>query len=150
MITNLNDSECKNLLENNYIGQLGYIYIDRPFVVPMTYFFEKEDIIIGYSEDGHKTKSMRDNRKVSLLVSEKTDSNVCNSVLVHGFYEELSGSEAKKDLHEFSAGIKELILKKEHKEVNCIGDFSHKKETKNTTIVFRIRIDDLTGKKITY
>lgn len=149
MITNLTDIECKNILANNYICQLGYIYIDRPFIVPMTYFFEKENTIIGYSEDGHKTKSMRDNRKVSLLVSEKDNNNICNSVLAHGVYEELSGSEAKKDLHLFSAGIKELILKKEHKDTYCIGDFSLKRKTKHSPIVFRITIDDITGKKIT-
>ena len=150
MTTNLNDTECRNLLANNYIGQLGYIYIDRPFVVPMTYFFDNENSIIGYSEDGHKTKAMRNYRKISLLISEKENNDICNTVLVHGVYEELSGSEAKKDLHEFSAGIKDLILKKEHREAHCIGDFSHKRKTQNPTIVFRITIDEMTGKKMTY
>ncbi|PQJ68820.1 MULTISPECIES: pyridoxamine 5'-phosphate oxidase family protein [Polaribacter] len=150
MVTNLNDNECVQILSNNYVGQLGYIYIDRPFVVPMTYFFDKENIIIGYSEDGHKTMAMRNYRKVSLQVSEKQSSTVCNSVLVHGFYKELSGSEAKKHLHEFYAGIKELISKKEHRNLHCISDFSHKINKNNTPIVFKITIDEITGKKVTH
>ncbi|WP_158839898.1 pyridoxamine 5'-phosphate oxidase family protein [Polaribacter sp. L3A8] len=150
MVTNLNDNECVQVLSNNYIGQLGYIYIDRPFVIPMTYFFDKENnSIVGYSEDGHKTMAMRNYRKVSLQVSEKKNDHICNSILVHGIYEELSGSGAKKHLHEFSAGIKELISKKEHKNLHCISDFSHKINTKNTPIVFKIIIDEITGKKIT-
>jgi nitroimidazol reductase NimA-like FMN-containing flavoprotein (pyridoxamine 5'-phosphate oxidase superfamily) len=150
MITNLNDNKCVTLLSNNYIGQLGYIYIDRPFIVPMTYYFDKENkIIIGYSEDGHKTMSMRKYRKVALQVSEKEDSNTCNSVLVHGFYEEVSGSEAKKYLHNFTKGIKNLILRKEHEDKHCISDFSHKINTQNIPIIFKITIDEMTGKKIT-
>jgi nitroimidazol reductase NimA-like FMN-containing flavoprotein (pyridoxamine 5'-phosphate oxidase superfamily) len=150
MMTNLNDNECANLLANNYIGQLGYIYIDRPFIVPMTYYFDKENnIIIGYSKDGHKTQAMRNYRKVSLQVSEKEDSENCNSVLAHGIYKEVSGSEAKKYLHDFTEGIKNIILEKEEKNLQCISDFSHKISTKNIPIIFKISVNEITGKKIT-
>jgi len=150
MITNLKENECIHILVNNYIGQLGYIYIDRPFVVPMTYFFDKENIIIiGYSEEGHKIKAMRNNRKISLLVSEKVNSNTYSSVLVHGFFEEIAGSAAKKHLHDFTEGIKSIILKKEHKDAHCIGDFSNKRSIKKIPIVFKISVDEITGKKVT-
>ena len=151
MITNLNDNECANLLANNYVGQLGYIYIDRPFIVPMTYYFDKENhTIIGYSEDGHKTMSMRKYQKVSLQVLDvEENSSNSNSVLVHGHYKEVSGSEAKKYLHEFTKGIKNIILRKEDKNLNCISDFSHKMNTQNIPIVFKIVIHEMSGKKIT-
>ena len=150
MITTLNNNECVNLLSNNYIGQLGYIYIDRPFIVPMTYYFDKENyIIIGYSQDGHKTMSMRKYRKVSLLVLEKENDENCNSVLVHGHYEEVSGSNAKRYLHDFTKGIKNLVLRKEQKNLHCISDFSHKINTQNIPIVIKITIEEMTGKKIT-
>ncbi|WP_166383904.1 MULTISPECIES: pyridoxamine 5'-phosphate oxidase family protein [unclassified Polaribacter] len=149
MTTNLKESECINILENNYIGQLSYIYIERPFIVPMTYFFDKKKSIVGYSEEGHKTKAMRNYRKVSLQVLEKADGNTCNSVLVHGVYEELSGSVAKKYLHDFTEGIKALILKKEHRDLHCISDFSNKSTLKKIPIVFRITVNEMTGKKIT-
>ncbi|MDN3618286.1 pyridoxamine 5'-phosphate oxidase family protein [Polaribacter undariae] len=149
MITNLKESECINILENNYVGQLSYIYIERPFIVPMTYFFDKKNSIVGYSEEGHKTKAMRNYRKVSLQVSEKADNNTCNSVLVHGIYEELSGSVAKKYLHDFTEGIKAIILKNEHRNLHCISDFSNKRTQKKIPIVFRITVDEMTGKKIT-
>ena len=49
MITSLNEKECMNILAENYIGQLAYIYKDRPFIVPITYYFDKKNIIVGYS-----------------------------------------------------------------------------------------------------
>lgn len=149
MITKLKETECVNILANNYICKLGYVYIDTPFIVPMTYFFDKKNSIICYSHEGHKTKAMRNHRKVSLLVSEKENKNICNSVLVHGIYEEFSGSEAKKYLHDFSEGVKELISKKEKTDLNCISDFSHKVNINNTPIVFKITINEITGKNIT-
>jgi nitroimidazol reductase NimA-like FMN-containing flavoprotein (pyridoxamine 5'-phosphate oxidase superfamily) len=149
MITNLKESECEILLANNYICQLCYIYNDRPYIVPMTYYFDKKNsLVICYSENGHKTKAMRKSNKVSIQVSEKDNNEDCNFVLAHGLYEEFYGSEAKKYLHEFYAGVKLLILNKEEKDSYCINDFSHKSNTQNTPIVFKITIDEITGKKI--
>ena len=150
MITNLKESECAILLANNYICRLSYIYHDRPFIVPMTYYFDKEKkIFIGYSADGHKTKAMRKNNKVSLQISEKNNDDNCVSVLAHGLYKECSGSEEKKYLHEFTTGVKQLILKKEDKNYYCISDFSNKVDNKNKSIVFTISIDEITGKTVT-
>ncbi|WP_246296657.1 pyridoxamine 5'-phosphate oxidase family protein [Winogradskyella vidalii] len=55
----------------NYIGNLSYIYRDRPFIAPITYFFDIEKkIIIGYSAEGHKINAMRRNSNVSLCVTD--------------------------------------------------------------------------------
>jgi nitroimidazol reductase NimA-like FMN-containing flavoprotein (pyridoxamine 5'-phosphate oxidase superfamily) len=149
MITNLKDTECVNLLADNYIGQLGYVYKERPFIVPMTYYFDNKRSIIGYSEDGHKTMAMRKNRNVSLHVSVKENKDLYNTILAHGTYKEISGSESKKYLHEFSAGIIALILRKEERNLHCIGEFSHKINTQNIPIIFKITVDEITGKRIT-
>ena len=50
---------------------------------------------------------------------------------------------------EFAAGIKDLILRKEERNTHCIGEFSYKINTQNTPIIFKITIDEITGKKIT-
>ena len=148
MRTDLNNSECINLLANNYIGQLGYIYNNKPFIVPITYYFDKKNTIIGYTDDGHKTKAMRKNINVSLQVSKIQHIHNWSSVLAHGVYEELSGSEAKKQLHKFATGIKDLILRKEEINLNSIGDYSSKIYTKHPPIIFRIKVSDITGKTI--
>ena len=102
MIRNLNHDESRKILASNYIGNLSYIYRARPYVVPITYFFDADhNVIIGYSAEGHKVRAMRKNGSVSLGVSEVDSVNSWNSVLAQGTFIELSGSDAKAQLHIF-------------------------------------------------
>jgi len=144
----LNEKECINLLLDNYIGQLAYIYKDRPFIVPITYYFDGENIfIIGYSTEGHKTMAMRKNNNVSLQVSEIANIDNWSSVLAHGFFNELSGSDAKRYLNKFTIGVKDIILRKEEKNLHFISEFSSRAHTDKLPVVFKITVDGFTGKK---
>ncbi|EMQ96330.1 MAG: flavin mononucleotide-binding protein [Xanthomarina sp.] len=148
MITTLETKECHFILENNYIGHLGYIFQNKPFVVPITYYFDaKENQIICYSGEGHKIQSMRKNNQVSLQVAEIASVNNWKSVLAHGTFQLFFGNEAKAYLHEFSLGVKHVITEKEHQTVNFISDFSSKIYKDETPFVFIIKIEDITGKK---
>ena len=148
MFKNLEDKEITFILENNYIGHLGYIYKGKPFVVPITYFFDKEsNAIICYSGDGHKMIAMRKNNTVSLQINDIDAVTKWKSVLVHGVFEQHFGSDAKAYLHKFSLGVKEIIIKKEHKKVNFISEFSSKIYKDDIPAVFLIKIEEMTGKK---
>lgn len=148
MFINLEDKEIKFILENNYIGHLGYIFQDRPYVVPITYFFNKENnSIICYSGDGHKMNAMRKNNAVALQISEINSVSDWKSVLIHGSFEPHFGSDAKASLHRFSLGIKDVILEQEHKKANFISEFSSKIHNEDTPSVFIIKIQEITGKK---
>ncbi|HEY5687651.1 MAG TPA: pyridoxamine 5'-phosphate oxidase family protein [Yeosuana sp.] len=148
MIKNLEPSECIKILKQNYIGHLAYIFQNRPFVIPITYFYEqKSHTIIGYSSEGHKTKALRILSNASIEVSEIESVNNWQSVLAHGKYEELNGSQAKSYLHIFSDGIKDIIKQKEEKNPQCISDFSSKIYDEEVPIVFRINLDEITGKQ---
>ncbi|WAC02775.1 pyridoxamine 5'-phosphate oxidase family protein [Lacinutrix neustonica] len=148
MIKNLVNKESLFILNHNYIGHLGYIYHDRPYVVPITYYFdEKEGVIVGYSGEGHKINAMRKHNFVSLEVAEIKSVNHWQSVLVEGAYEELEGSFAKAKLHEFSLGVKDVILNTEQRDVDYINEFSAKIYKDDVPIVFIIRIAEITGKK---
>lgn len=148
MIKKLDKKESIHILKDNYIGYLGYVYLNRPFVVPITYYYdETQNTIICYSGEGHKIMAMRKNNAVSLNVSDVYSVNSWKSVLVHGTYEELIGSDGKAQLHAFSLGIKELIRNKLEGDPNYISDFSSKIYKGEIPIVFRIQIDDITGKK---
>ncbi|ARV07101.1 flavin mononucleotide-binding protein [Polaribacter sp. SA4-10] len=148
MLTSLNEKECISLLSDNYIGQLAYIYKGRPFIVPITYYFDGKNIyIIGYSTEGHKTMAMRKNNNVSIQISEIKKNENWTSVMAHGFFKELTGSDAKRYLHEFTNGIKDLILRKEEKNLHFISEFSSKTYTDKLPVVFKITIDEVTGKR---
>lgn len=146
MMTNLSDKESKEVLGRNYLGNIAYIHGDSPYIVPMTYFFDGKETIIGYSSEGHKTNAMRKNPNVSLHILEMRDINNWTSVLAHGKYEELDAGNAKGYLREFAGGIKDLILRKEEKNLQFISDFSSKSYKGDIPIVFKIILDDISGK----
>ncbi|WP_291871009.1 pyridoxamine 5'-phosphate oxidase family protein [Maribacter sp.] len=148
MRRNLNQKEGVELLTNNYIGHLGYLSGSFPHVVPITYYYdEATHTITSYSSEGHKIDAMRKNPLVSLCVDEINSVANWQSVLVHGTFEELSGINAKHMLRLFSDGIKTIINKTPKKNTQFISEFSAKIEKGKTPLVFRIKIDDITGKK---
>ncbi len=148
MIKNLEKDEQDFILQNNYIGHLGYIYQDKPFVVPITYFYDEEkQHIICYSGEGHKIAAMRKHNKVSLQVADVMSINHWKSVLVQGEFELHYGSDAKAYLHQFSLGVKDIITQKEHHRPDFISEFSSKIYKEEIPIVFVIKIEEVIGKK---
>tara|TARA_R110002126_G_scaffold277560_1_gene423491 strand:- start:56637 stop:57089 length:453 start_codon:yes stop_codon:yes gene_type:complete len=146
MIRTINRKKASDILANNYIGNLGYIYKNSPYIVPMTYFFDGKKTIIIYSSEGQKTFAMRKNSRVSLQVSEIKDIDNWESVLAHGIFEELTGIDAKSHLQEFAIGIKDIILKREEKNLHFIGEFSSKVYVNEIPIIFKITLDEITGR----
>ena len=148
MFVNLENKEIQYILEHNYLGHLGYIYLNRPYVVPITYYFDKEQkSIICYSGQGHKIVAMLINTAVSLQVEEVDSVTNWKSVLIHGTFEPLKGVSAKVNLYKFTAGLRNIVLKKEHKKANFISELSSKIYNNENLVVFIIRIKQLIGKK---
>jgi nitroimidazol reductase NimA-like FMN-containing flavoprotein (pyridoxamine 5'-phosphate oxidase superfamily) len=143
----LNQEENTKILGTNYIGNLSYIYRERPYTIPITYYFHEEsNLIIGYSAEGHKINAMRKNSNVSLGVTDIDSVNSWESVLAQGKFIELSGSEAKAKLHVFSLGVKDLIIRKEHRKLDFISEFSSKIYKDDLPIVFQIKIEEVSGR----
>lgn len=145
MIRTFTTADCKHLLSRNYIGQLAYIYLDKPFSIPITYYFT-EGKVICYSGDGHKVKAMRLRSDVSLQVSEVEEINRWKSVIAHGKFRELIGSEAKAYLHAFSLGIKNVINIIELRDLDYISQFSARIAKNDTPIIFIIEINEYSGR----
>lgn len=147
-MTDLTVSESTTIIKNNYTGHLGYVSHGEPYVIPITYFYSPSDhSLISYSMEGHKIDAMRKNKLVVVQVEKITSINQWESAMVHGTFEELQGSGAKKKLHEFTEGIKSIIHNKEQREVEFISEFSSKSHAKEIPIVFRINITGITGKQ---
>lgn len=148
MIKNLKVKESIRLLSDNYIGRLAFISQGNPYVVPITYYYdETSNSILGYSSEGHKINAIRKNPSVSLEVDEITAVNNWQSVLAHCVFEELHGSEAKFLLHRFAQGVKNIIVRKEKTVPRFISEFSSKPNSPKISIVFRIKIVEITGKQ---
>jgi len=150
MMKNLKQSECLELLADNYLGHLGFISGRSPYVTPITYFFDAEEkSILSYAANGHKIDAMRKYEFVSLQVQQVDSIENWRSVLVHGTFEELEGSTAKKYLHKFATGVQETIERTKGEKPKFISDFSSKLQGREVPIVYRIHIKDMTGKSRT-
>lgn len=148
MFKDLNSESCKQLLASNYIGRIGYITKNNTDIIPITYYYDADrHSIISYSGEGFKIDAMRKNESVSFQVDEIENINQWKSVLLYGTFEELSGSDAKRLLHEFSEGVKKNILKKENASPKFIGEFSSKLRAMGSPVVYRINISGMTGKQ---
>ena len=148
MITNINKEECLQILKNNYIGHLAYIYGNLPFVIPITYYYDQNNItVIGYTGEGHKTKALQLNNAVSLEIAEILSIDNWRSILIQGRFEKLEGPDAKYGLHEFSLGVKKLIKEKDKKELQFTPQFTGKTNPEALPIVYRINIKKITGKE---
>lgn len=147
MIKKLEISDCYKVLASNYIGRLAYISGKSPYVVPVTYFYDAEEkCILSYSAKGHKINAMKKHGDVALQVDDIQSIQKWRSVLVHGRFEELDGSTAKKYLHKFAEGVQNTIVKTNGVKPKFIQDFTSRLQKKTIPIIYRIHILDITGK----
>ncbi|HDZ15313.1 hypothetical protein LCGC14_1269190 [marine sediment metagenome] len=136
------------LLKRNFLGHLAFISKGKPLCTPITYYFDDEDnALISYSAEGFKMDAMRENGLISLQVEEIESNSNWLSVLANGTFEELQGSKAKAQLHKFTQGVKNIITKKGKSHPEFINEFSSKSPSKDVPIVYRIKINEITGKR---
>ncbi|MEO1032754.1 MAG: pyridoxamine 5'-phosphate oxidase family protein [Bacteroidota bacterium] len=148
MIYNLKKHKCQELLHDNYIGHLGYVFKNRPFVLPITYYYNMlTNRITCYSGEGHKIRALRANNNVSLEVAQIDSVNQWQCVVVEGIYREFNGSAAKLNLHNFFEGVKGLIQKKEGRNPKFISEFSSKLYKEGPPVVFEIAISEVSGRE---
>ena len=147
MTEELEISECLEVLGNHYIGRLAFLYGKSPYIVPITYFHDAEEkSILSYSNEGHKLEALRQYGKVAFQVDDIESVQNWRSVQVHGRFEELTGSTAKKYLHRFAEGVQATIERTEGEHPKFVHDFSVKLLDGKPPIAYRIRITDIIGK----
>lgn len=146
-IRSMKTSECIQLLGEQYIGRLAYISGGTPYINPITYFHDAEEkCILSYSAPGYKMEAMARYGEVALQVDDIKSIHHWRSVLVHGNFEELEGSTAKKYLHRFAEGVKRTFAQNEAETPKFIQDFSSRVQERKIPIVYRIHITDIVGK----
>lgn len=147
MVKNLSIDACLELLQNNHVGKLAYIYGQWPHITPITYCHDSDEkCIISYSAEGHKMHAMRSYGNVALQVDEIVTIQEWKSVLVQGQFEQLNGSSAKYYLHRFAQGVRSAIERQGGETPRFIKDFSSKLDDRGMPLVYRISITDIVGK----
>ena len=136
MIRRLSDEEKAALLSRRHLGRLGCIVGAAPYVVPINYVFDGENIY-SHSLPGTKIDALRMNPNACLQVDEISDEFHWQSVIVLGEYDEITGDDDRfLALAQLLAGLPGLTP---------VESFHDHAPAAGRAVVFRIRIREISG-----
>src|SRR5215472_8186348 len=95
MFGELTTPQIEALLEREVVGRLGCSNGNRPYIVPISYHYDGE-YIYCHTREGLKIDIMRKNPLVCFEVDHLTDMANWETVIVHGYFEELTDPEARR------------------------------------------------------
>lgn len=134
MINQLGERESRELLKEEVTGRLGCSDHGKPYIVPVYYLFD-DNFVYVHSLPGHKIDVLRDNPNACLQVDRIKDDFHWRSVLAFGHYEEVN------DTNERQRILSDLFRRLPH----MTPVESQMDKPASDTIVFRIRVTDITG-----
>src|SRR5215470_2937350 len=88
MICEIGERESRELLREQTLGRLGCADDIEPYVIPVNYHFDGENIYV-HSTQGKKIEIMRSNPRICLQVDEIKDTFNWRSVIAFGWFEEV-------------------------------------------------------------
>ncbi len=146
MIHILSPEGIEALLKQNYIGHLACCEDNKPYVVPITYYYdEPSNSLISYTAEGKKVEILRNNPQVCVEVSDVKHLSHWQSVILEGTFEELSGMEAMEGIRLLSTQLTRLINEQGHPRVEFIEDMNRARED-SPKVIYRVRITDKDGR----
>lgn len=140
-ITELKDSESRDVLSRASIGRLGCSLNDQPYVVPVGIAYEADSIFV-FSTLGKKIKWMRSNPKVCIQVDEVTAQSDWVSVIANGNFQELPEPQFTDERDH----ARKLLQKRHQWWLNSLAERrTQLQDQEITPIFFRIQITSITG-----
>lgn len=138
--------ECKSIIRNNKLGFLSTISEDNtPYVVPLNYFYDGENIYFHSATEGHKVDNIKKNPKVCFcvvgdheIVLEKFTTKY-ESAIIYGNAVVIEDFQEKVDiLNGFMKFLGREVDVTKHYKSEVID---------NKTLIVKINVDKITGKK---
>jgi hypothetical protein len=133
-IGKLGNTDALAILREGTLGRLGCIAAGWPYVVPVNYYFDGENIYI-HTPPGKKLDALRANPRVCLQVDEIRDSYNWRSVIAYGTFEEISNEETQENVLTKLYSRLPHMTPVESRLVNGLKE----------TVVFRITVEEVTG-----
>jgi uncharacterized protein len=136
MIRDLSHDKALLMLREGRIARLACVSEGEPYVVPVSYVFDGENLLV-HSLPGRKITAMRANPRVCLQIDEIEDELNWTSVLAFGHYEEIT------NMQERSRAMARLLTN--FPQLTPVESVIANDAGTPAPIVFRIRIDKITG-----
>ncbi len=162
MLGELDKNQIEDFLKSELIGRIGCYGDGKVYVVPVTYAY-KDGYIYGHTKDGLKTHMMRNNPNVCFEIDWMKNIKNWKSVIAYGTFEELKGNSAKTGLEILLKTIMPILSEKFSPieppsrdkadieslafQQSFLSPFLHSHDKADfNTIVYRIKVDEFTGK----
>lgn len=141
VIQEMTEQECRAMLAGTNVARLACARDNQPYIVPIHVDLDGE-FLYGYTTLGQKIEWMRQNPLVCLEIDEVITHGHWASVVVFGHYEELPHAPE----YEGSREVAECLFGRHPMwwEPASVPLAAHEQRT---PIVFRIRIDRVTGRR---
>lgn len=136
MMTMLNEIAARQVLQSARVARLGCIVNGEPYVVPISCVLE-DDCLYSHSLPGLKISGLRENPRACVQVDEIESDLHWRSAIAFGKYEEITKSNEREE-------ILARLLRKFPRLTPVESAIAVDASTPQV-IVFRIRIDRLTG-----
>jgi nitroimidazol reductase NimA-like FMN-containing flavoprotein (pyridoxamine 5'-phosphate oxidase superfamily) len=130
------EKEARSLLNLARVGRLGCVVDGEPYIVPINYLFEDESIY-SHSLPGRKLEALRAHPRACLQVDEIEDDLNWRSAIAYGNFEEIRVPSDRRSILSKLLTRFPLLTPVESVMVNDAAA--------PDSVVFRIRIDRLTG-----
>jgi uncharacterized protein len=141
LITEVPDTECRELLAKASIGRLGCSLADQPYVVPICIAYEP-GYIYFFSTLGKKIEWMRTNPKVCVQIDDINGRSAWVSVLANGRYQELEEPRFTDERNH----ARKLLQKQHDWWLNALAERrTQLPDQAITPIFFRMQIDSISG-----
>ncbi len=131
----LSDEEARALLSHCGMGRLGCVVDGEPYVVPINYVFDGGSIY-SHSLPGRKIEVLRAHRRACLQVDRIKSDFDWRSVIAYGDFEEIHAPNDRRSILGKLLARFPLLTPVESVTVS---------DAEPTSIVFRIRVDRITG-----
>jgi uncharacterized protein len=136
MMTMLNESEARKVLQSARVARLGCIVNDEPYVVPISCHLE-DDCLYSHSLPGLKVSALRENPRACVQVDEIESDLHWRSAIAFGKFEEITKSNEREEI------LRKLL--RQFPMLTPVESAIAVDASAPPVIVFRIRIERLTG-----
>lgn len=142
LVRNLERQECLEFLKQIGFGRLGCANDNQPYVVPIYFACESEQLF-GFSTEGQKIEWMRQNPRVCVQADDIKREQEWTSVLVMGRYEELPDDLQYEALRRHAH---ELLEKRSLWWTLAIASSQTRDEhLRVLPVLYRIQIEEISG-----
>jgi len=136
MMTMLNEIEARKVLQSARVARLGCIVNGEPYVVPISCHLE-DDCLYSHSLPGMKISGLRENPGACVQVDEIESDLHWRSAIAFGKYEEITKSNEREEI--LGRLLRQFPMMTPVESAIAVDASAPQ------VIVFRIRIDRLTG-----